>query len=345
MFSRTPGAAGVGDEPPLILQPLASHQTFYPPDQPQNKPETDQSETISFSRLQYGKLEPYLPPVTHGGESSQTAAHHRQQGDDPEAPPAQAAKSLSPAVVSNRRPFVTLTYAQSLDSQLSVAPGARTILSGAASKAMTHFLRSRHAAILVGVGTAAADDPGLNCRLEGGRHQPRPVVLDPSARWEVTAGSKVGRLAAEGKGKGPLVLYAAGADGVVPDPERMRVVESMGGRYVGVPSVAGTEGQGRRHLQWESVLDVLRQEGIDSVMIEGGGKVINDLLTLANRGADVIDSVIITIAPTWLGYGGVGVAPDRPADGQGRTVPGPRLGQVSWAQMGEDMVLCGKVKG
>ncbi|ROW09585.1 hypothetical protein VMCG_02536 [Cytospora schulzeri] len=156
---------------------------------------------------------------------------------------------------------------------LATSPGARTAISGSPTKAMTHFLRSRHDAILVGVGTAVADDPGLNCRLEvemGGGHQPRPVVLDP-------------------------------------------------------------------------IFGVMWEEGINSVMVEGGGMVINDLLLLANKGLDVIDSVIITIAPVWLGNGGVTVAPERPVDGDLRQVPGPRLTDVIWNQMGDDMVLCGRI--
>ena len=64
-------------------------------------------------------------------------------------------------------PFVTLTFATSLDSALSLAPGAQTALSGPQSKAMTHYLRSRHDGIMVGVGTAIADNPSLNCRIRG----------------------------------------------------------------------------------------------------------------------------------------------------------------------------------
>jgi 2,5-diamino-6-(ribosylamino)-4(3H)-pyrimidinone 5'-phosphate reductase len=64
-------------------------------------------------------------------------------------------------------PHVTLTYAQSLDGAIAAAPGVQTALSGPESKAMTHYLRSQHDGILVGIGTAMADDPSLNCRLEG----------------------------------------------------------------------------------------------------------------------------------------------------------------------------------
>ena len=107
------------------------------------------------------------------------------------------------------KPFLTLTYAQSLDSKLSLAPGTQTILSGPETKAMTHYLRSKHDAILVGVGTAVADDPALNCRIEGIAlaGQPRPVILDPKARWSPGKWpnqlSACMQLAQQGIGKGP----------------------------------------------------------------------------------------------------------------------------------------------
>lgn len=262
----------------------------------------DSSETLFFSEKWAARLETYLPPPPQ-----------RQQDPAP-----------------RERPFVTLTYAQSLDSHIALGPGVRTALSGPASKAMTHHLRSRHDAILVGVGTAVADDPGLNCRVAGGA-TPRPVVLDPRGRWGVSAESKVVRLAAEGRGKAPWVLGAGG--------KGRGAVEGVGGRYVDVP---GREEDGRVRVEWADLLGMLAREGVGSVMIEGGGAVINELLALVNRGEDVVDSVIVTIAPTWLGDGGVRVAPPRGSDGQG--VPGPRLREVTWTQMGEDMVLCGKVK-
>ena len=256
------------------------------------------------------------------------------------------------------RPFVTLTYAQSLDSAIASGPGLRTALSGAATKSMTHFLRSRHDAILVGVGTATADDPGLNCRLEvemSGGHQPRPVVLDPRARWGLRAESKVVQLAREGRGLGPWVLCAEGA---VPDPERVKVLDGVGGRYIVVEEagrVVVEEGEGgeieeeggggrRPALTWDNIFGVLWEEGINSVMVEGGATVINDLLLLANEGLDVVDSVIVTVAPVWLGAGAVTVAPQRPVDVMNmRRVPGPRLTDVMWSQMGDDMVLCGRI--
>jgi 2,5-diamino-6-(ribosylamino)-4(3H)-pyrimidinone 5'-phosphate reductase len=194
---------------------------------------------------------------------------------------------------------------------------------------MTHHLRSKHDAILVGVGTAVADDPGLNCRIAGAEEsQPRPIVLDPNARWEVQEGSKVIRLAREGKGKGPWVLVSRGVE---VDDARKRVLERAGGGYL----VCGEGGE--KGFEWQAVLEVLGSRGIRSIMVEGGGKVINSLLRRDNLG--LVDSVIVTIAPTWLGKGGVVVSPDR-EEGKEQSAMG-RLRDVRWCPLGEDVVLCG----
>lgn len=300
------------------------------------------------------------PPSAHDEEEDHRHHHHHEgdHSDHDEEEEDQDEEDLD----WKPRPFITLTYAQSLDSSIATSPGARTALSGAATKAMTHFLRSRHDAILVGVGTAAADDPGLNCRLEvemSGGHQPRPVVVDPRAKWDVSGDSKVVQLAREGRGLGPWVLCA---EGVVPDPGRVKVLEGVGGRYIAVEGAKRAGGEGgeekegkggevedededgsRPVLTWDSIFGLLWEEGINSVMVEGGATVINDLLLLANEGLDVVDSVIVTIAPVWLGAGGVTVAPERPVDAHMRRVPGPRLTDVMWSQMGDDMVLCGRI--
>ncbi len=232
--------------------------------------------------------------------------------------------------------FVTLTFATSLDSQLAIAPGVQTALSGPQSKAMTHFLRSRHDAILVGCGTAVADNPSLNCRIEGvGGYggdglvgQPRPVIVDPNNRWQFSAESKVMKLAKEGKGKAPFIVTR-----VEPSASSQTLLESIGGKFL----ITDFTLKGGR-LDWHKTLEMLSEQGIKSIMIEGGGFVINDLLNTV-YGNTIIDSVIVTIAPTWLGKGGVQVCPDR----DNSSVPFPRMKDVKWIPLGEDVVLCGRL--
>ncbi|KAL4916933.1 dihydrofolate reductase-like domain-containing protein [Aspergillus aurantiobrunneus] len=240
----------------------------------------------------------------------------------------------------NGLPFTTLTFATSLDSSLALSPGTRTVLSGPQSKAMTHYLRSRHDAILVGAGTAVADNPGLNCRIHGAggyggdglRGQPRPIILDPSARWNFDESSKIFALSREGRGRAPWIFTASGA--YVPE-EKRNLLERSGGKYIALDVIEG------KVFDWADLLRRLKSEGLESVMIEGGGSVINSLLEPGFQ--HLVDSVIVTIAPTWLGQGGVVVSPKRRLDERGTAIAASRLKGVKWHPFGEDVVLCGRI--
>ncbi|KAI0966856.1 dihydrofolate reductase-like domain-containing protein [Xylaria arbuscula] len=289
---------------------------------------------LYFPSAERQRLEPHLPPA-------QPSSHPRSA--DPSSPPSHSAL-----------PFVTLTFATSLDSALALGPGIRTALSGPQSKAMTHYLRSRHDAICVGVGTAIADDPGLNSRLassngdEGTRdmagtgkdggggdtittHQPRPIIIDPRLRWDFTSQSKVMRLAREGRGLAPYIVTLEQE----PPRQKSEILEDAGGKFIILTAGHGDQGQPGR-LDWRDILSAVRQEGLRSIMIEGGGKIINSLL---GQEADLVDSVIVTIAPTWLGQGGVTVSPPRTRV----DMPVARLTDTTWMPLGDDVVLCGKI--
>ncbi|KAI9673393.1 MAG: 2,5-diamino-6-(ribosylamino)-4(3H)-pyrimidinone 5'-phosphate reductase [Caeruleum heppii] len=280
-----------------------------PPPSPSQVPTS--TSTLTFSPIHQAFLKPYLP-----------------------SPPSTTSQNCPSSSPPTRPIHITLTYATSLDSSLALTRGALTPLSGPRSKSMTHFLRSRHDAILVGVGTAVADDPGLNCRLAGVERadMARPVVLDPRGRWDVDEGTKVVRMAREEMGKGVWVLVG---EGVEYETMGREVVEKVGGKVLYVPVQRST---GR--MEWSDILQVLSGEGIRSVMVEGGGTVINDLLQPDH--APFVTSLITTIAPVYLGRGGVVVSPDRRLDEHGQAVPAARIRDVTWHALGDDMILCGR---
>jgi 2,5-diamino-6-(ribosylamino)-4(3H)-pyrimidinone 5'-phosphate reductase len=231
------------------------------------------------------------------------------------------------------RPFVTLTYASSMDGMISLSPGVRTTLSGPETKSMTHYLRSKHDAILVGVGTAIADDPSLTCRYPRGNASTaiQPLVLDPLLRWDVQ-NSKAMALAREGRAKVPWVLHSSSA--------YSKRISNPDWKYVAIPDERPSElsdRDGGARLQWLSILSTLKRNGINSVMIEGGATIITDLLEKPR----LVDSVIVTIAPTWLGQGGVTVSPYPRVSG-GIRVNAARLKHTAWRQFGEDAVVCGR---
>ncbi|QIW98465.1 hypothetical protein AMS68_003983 [Peltaster fructicola] len=188
---------------------------------------------------------------------------------------------------------------------------------------MTHFLRLHHDAILVGVGTAVADDPSLSCRYPGVTldKQPRPVIVDPNLRWSSTEAAVV-RLAEGQQGKDPLVVCRQGN------------VHSVTSSHVEIMALR-TDGL----LDWHTMLRELKTKGINSIMIEGGATILNALLMQP----ELVDSVIVTVAPTWLGRGGVHVSPEA-NEANGVRQNSARLTDTAWKQFGADAVLCGRLE-
>jgi 2,5-diamino-6-(ribosylamino)-4(3H)-pyrimidinone 5'-phosphate reductase len=138
---------------------------------------------------------------------------------------------------------------------------------------MTHFLRSCHDAILVGAGTARADNPGLNSRYSenesspvGLERQPRPLVLDPNGSVGVEHLEKCFDLAERGEGRAPWWIVCGDASG----GEKMKQkIKAAGGGVIDAGKYTGKE----EGVDWEVVLKGLAGSGVTSVMIEGGGAV------------------------------------------------------------------------
>jgi diaminohydroxyphosphoribosylaminopyrimidine deaminase/5-amino-6-(5-phosphoribosylamino)uracil reductase len=76
------------------------------------------------------------------------------------------------------RAFVTLKLAATLDGQVGAADGTSQWITGTQAREDAHRLRGQHDAVMVGGGTALADDPSLTVRLDAwSGPQPRPVVV------------------------------------------------------------------------------------------------------------------------------------------------------------------------
>ena len=101
--------------------------------------------------------------------------------------------------IVDRRPFVTLKLATSLDGLIAMADGTSRWITGAAARAHTHLERARSDAILVGAGTVRADNPTLDVRLPGVESQsPRRIMLgsgdSPNGWTVIRAPEEIGKL-------------------------------------------------------------------------------------------------------------------------------------------------------
>jgi 3,4-dihydroxy 2-butanone 4-phosphate synthase/GTP cyclohydrolase II len=210
------------------------------------------------------------------------------------------------------RPFVTVSYAQSLDGSIAARLGHPLSLSGGPALVLTHALRAAHEAILVGIGTVLADDPRLNVRLVAGRH-PQPVVVDSRLRFPLYANLL------KNNGRRPWI-----ATGEQADAGRQAALEEGGARILRLPGPNGW-------VDLTALLQRLGEMGINSLMVEGGGQIITSFIA-----ARLIDQMVITIAP--LLVGGVRVALDL---AQSYPAPFPRLRNLNCQRVGDDLVLRG----
>jgi riboflavin-specific deaminase-like protein len=211
-------------------------------------------------------------------------------------------------------PFVTLSYAQSLDGSIAAVRGQPLALSGALSLTLTHALRAAHDAIVVGIGTVLADDPRLTVRLVAGP-DPQPVVVDSSLRLPHSA-----KLLQHPRGVWLATTDAERPGALPPLPPNVRVLE-MG---------AGEDGR----VDLPALLAELGRRGIRSVMVEGGSQLLTSFLQ-----GQLAQAAVITIAPSLVGGLGAICAP-LATDGPAPSVT-PRLASVSYTPAGDDLVVWG----
>ncbi|PKC01897.1 riboflavin-specific deaminase [Rhizophagus irregularis] len=189
--------------------------------------------------------------------------------------------------LSNNRPFVTLTYAQSLDGKISGKGGKQLRLSCEESMIMTHRLRTYHDGIMVGIGTIINDDPRLTARLleigeESKINQPQPIILDSELRFPLSA-----KLLTSNECKSPWIFTSHNCDN-----EKRKILEQLGAKVIPIDS--DQIGQ----LSLTHLLSILHIQpfSIKHLMVEGGARIIQSFLK-----NELIDLLIVTTAPVFVG--------------------------------------------
>ena len=169
---------------------------------------------------------------------------------------------------AKKRCQVTLKLAISADGMIGREAAGQVPITGDAARAQSHVMRAEHDAILVGIGTALADDPELTCRLPGlGYRSPLRIVLDSHARLPLT--SRLVRSVDDS----PLAVAT-----IAPASETAQRLGGAGARLI-----ACEEHDGRVALP--ELLDDLAAQGITNLLVEGGAHVARAFLDegLADR--------------------------------------------------------------
>lgn len=230
-------------------------------------------------------------------EPLQTAAHHRNLGYlrtkqrrlnhvEPLGQAPETAPLVPPDVTDllgrveprTDRPYVVLTYAQTLDGRIATAVGDSALLSSQGERCVFHALRASCDAVMVGVGTVLRDDPRLIVSLVPGT-SPLRVVLDSTLRIPSTARMLSGD---------PVTIVLTTERAAERDRERLR---STGAGIRVVP--ASQDG-----VDLAAALRVLRELGVRTLLVEGGARIITSMLS-----ARLVDRLVVGTTPKIIGTG------------------------------------------
>lgn len=210
------------------------------------------------------------------------------------------------------RPYVRSKFAMTLDGKIATITGDSKWISGEKSLIYTHRLRQISDAVLVGIGTVLKDNPHLTVRHVPWIIQPKRVVIDPNAKMPLDG----------------LNLYDGQAETLV------LVSENVNKEKCAALKKAGAKVRVVKPFEAHRCLECLYEEGINSLLIEGGAKTHHMFFK-----EELVDEINVFIAPKCLMGSGVS-----PIEGQGVTY----IGDASMWQftevlpLGEDILIRGK---
>lgn len=255
------GEAAHGATAYVSLEPCAHHG--------QTPPCADALVRASVARVVIGLRDPD-PRTDGGGIARLRAAGIAVTGPILEEDARRAHRGFL-SRVQRGRPSLTLKLANSFDGRIATATGESQWITGPDARRVVHAMRMRHDAVMVGAGTARADDPALTVRGLGARHQPVRVVV--SRHLDLPRDGALARSAREL----PLwILHGEGAEQGV-----QTAWQGLGARLLAVPT--GPGGQ----VDLVAALQALGREGLTSVFCEGGGALAASLLS-----ADLVDDLV-----------------------------------------------------
>ena len=224
--------------------------------------------------------------------------------------------------ITTKTPYVVMKYAMTLDGKIATKTGASKWITGEAARAEVQHMRHRYMGIMAGIGTVIADDPMLNVRVEGWK-SPIRILCDSGLRIPLD-----GQIV---KSAGKYRTIVAYADSENTEAKRKRLHE------MGVETICCPDENNQVDLK--KLMRYLGEEGIDSILLEGGGTLNDSALR-----AGIVQEVQAFIAPKLFG----GMNSKTPVEGIGVRFPSEavKLKCTDICQIGEDIRItcqvCGK---
>lgn len=214
-------------------------------------------------------------------------------------------------------PWVVFKTAATLDGKIATRTGNSRWITGEAARAQVHCMRATYPAILVGIGTVLADDPMLDCRLEGAVRQPVRLVADSMARLPLES-----RLVQTATQFRTVVIHGTAAP-----QDRLEALRERG---------VETWGLSTERVEALALAQKVAAAGLDAILLEGGGTLAASFLQ-----ADLVREYCLFLAPKVVG----GKEAPTSVEGLGlaRMADAWQLEQITVDRFGEDLCIRGRL--
>ncbi len=225
--------------------------------------------------------------------------------------------------IATKTPFVVMKYAMTLDGKIACATGDSKWVTGEIARTQVHRMRGRYRGIMVGIGTVLADDPMLNCRVEGGVD---PVRIICDSNLHIPTESQIVKTALDIE---TIVACSQEALESERKQEKIRRLKEAGIQIIGT--------EGAHGVNLVELMKKLGGQNIDSILLEGGGT-----LNASALEDGIVNKVYAYIAGKLIG----GMDARSPVEGMGidRMADAITLQNVEIEKLGDDFCIVGYVK-
>ena len=225
--------------------------------------------------------------------------------------------------IATKTPFVVMKYAMTLDGKIACATGDSKWVTGEIARTQVHRMRGRYRGIMVGIGTVLADDPMLNCRVEGGVD---PVRIICDSNLHIPTESQIVKTASDIE---TIVACSQEALESERKQEKIRRLKEAGIQIIGT--------EGAHGVNLVELMKKLGEQNIDSILLEGGGT-----LNASALEDGIVNKVYAYIAGKLIG----GMDARSPVEGMGidRMADAITLQKMEIEKLGDDFCIVGYVK-
>lgn len=225
--------------------------------------------------------------------------------------------------IATKTPFVVMKYAMTLDGKIACATGDSKWVTGEIARTQVHRMRGRYRGIMVGIGTVLADDPMLNCRVEGGVD---PVRIICDSNLHIPTESQIVKTASDIE---TIVACSQEALESERKQEKIRRLKEAGIQIIGTKGAHG--------VNLMELMKKLGGQNIDSILLEGGGT-----LNASALEDGIVNKVYAYIAGKLIG----GMDARSPVEGMGidRMADAITLQNMEIEKLGDDFCIVGYVK-